>query len=211
MTDTEELLLQSKLDKDETKAHLYKALQSYENHLKKSGELKQSEELAKNIKTLFGLILYDKFDIDNLSASLVNTLFLVLNYYEKVIEDEMFVNDNLSYKIAKKIDEIVEEEDKKLEHEQEKEIKKPVYSDERLIQINLAHNKKVLIDAKVENNGRRFIYSMIEKWIDKHCVAGEKGKPGELKTKYYHLNFVAKLGEKGEHIYKINEIRKYKV
>lgn len=208
MTDTEELLLQSSLDKDESKAHIYKALQAYENHLKASNDLKKNEELAKNIKTLFGLVLYDKFDINNLSISLVNSLFIVLNWYEKIIQDEMFINDNLSYKLANKINDFVEAEDKKLEQEQQNIKKKESLSDERLIQINLVHNKKVLIDAGVEGNGRRFIYSVIEKWIDKNCKPGTKGIPGELKTKYYHLKFVAKLNEKGEHIYKINEVRR---
>lgn len=207
MSEIDELLLKQNLSKEEVVYHVYKAVKEYDAYMQ-SKRNDFDQQTKNNIKTLIGLLTYNKFDINNLNAELTVTLFVVMDWYQKIIEEEKFANDNILDKLATKLDKIVEEDDKKVSEEAKaKETKVPL-TDEKLIAINRVNNKKVLDKAGIDQNGRRIIYQMIEKCIDKYCVRGEKGKALEYKTKYYHLKFIAKKNEKGEYIYKINEINR---
>ncbi len=203
MEEIEDILLKSNLEESEIISHVFKALTEYEAYLKAKKEY-PDDATKQNLKTLMGLIKYNKFDLKKLNLSLVVTLSLVLIHYDGVIKYEAFVNDNINDKLSSSINKLLEEEEKKTVVS-EKTVKEHI-SDEKLIMINKANNKRKLNEVGVSVEGRRMIYQMIDRWIDKNCVPGEKTKPGEYKSKFYHFKFIARINKDGQHIYKINEV-----
>ena len=204
--ESDELYLKISINKDDLIPHIYKALELYQDYLKENKK-RIDEQSYNSLKHLFGLIKYNKIvNIDeDLPLSDKIVLFLALEHYKEILKTDLILNENIMCRLSDQFNEVVEQEDKK-----KAKAAKPKLTEEQLIMLNHVQNKKIMLEAKINSYDRMMIYQNIDSWFV-NTFSKEKNNTlthkASIKYREQEINFIAKFGKQGEHIYRIREIK----